>query len=235
MGTVRGYLGTSAAYEHAVYYSRPKSGLDQSLPAQALSSRPVSECLEDMTWKQQLQTAYGLTMGVLQYNRTSWLQEEWSLSDVLHVGTSSFASSTLHLMKRLPAKEIASRVQAETGPAATTSLSQELQMLLGIRNAPLASLGHALLELAHRKPLKDLRQSGDPCNAVAARRLLNGVDMPFGGRYRRLVQKCLEADFVVECTDLADGRLQTAVYNDIALELDSLAKDMESIFSHIPG
>ena len=104
-------------------------------------------------------------------------------------------------------------------------------MLLGVRNAPLACLGHALLELAHRKPLKDLRQPGDPHNAVAARRLVNGVDTIFGLRYHHIVRKCLEADFVVDCTDLADDRLRTAVYNNVAMELDGLAKDFERIMS----
>jgi hypothetical protein len=232
-GTVRGFLGTSTGYKHVVYHSKTRNSLDQTSPTGTPGSQPVSNYLNSMTASQQLHTAYEVTMGLLKYNQTAWLPEEWSLSDISYLGSSSFDHNTLHLTKRLPGKVNTSRVHISNKAATTSSSSQELRTLLGVRNAPLANLGYALLELAHRKPLKELRQPGDPHNAVAARRLVNGVDTIFGVRYRHLVRKCLEADFVVDCTDLADGRLQTAVYNDVALELDSLAKEIDSILSSI--
>ena len=228
IGTARGYLSTAAGYEHVIFdHSGPKSASDQISLSLATDSHSVTDYLSHMTVVQQLKTAYEVTMGLLKYSYTPWLQEEWSLSDVSYLGSSSFNHNTLHVNKQLPKKKSHGLLTTE----ATTTSTQELQMLLGVRNAQLASLGHALLELAHRKPLKNLRQPGDPHNAVAARRLVNGVDTIFGVRYRRIVRKCLEADFVVNCTDLSDGRLRTAVYNNVALELDSLAKDFERIMS----
>lgn len=226
IGMAKGYLGASSGYEHVIFdHSGPQSASSPASPSIKRDGHSVTEYLIHMTALQQLKTAYEVTMGLLKYSHTPWLQEEWSLSDVSYFGSSSFDHSTLCITKRLPTKISHNLL---TTNAAKTS-TQELQTLLGIRNAPLTSLGHALLELAHRKPLKDLRQPGDPHNTVAARRLVNGVDTIFGSRYRRIVRKCLEADFVVDCTDLSDGRLQTAVYNNVALELDSLAKDIESI------
>jgi hypothetical protein len=172
-------------------------------------------------------------MGLLKYHRTPWLQDEWSLSDISYLDSSSFDHTTLHLTKKLTAKESTCQLQPDTRVETKSTSNQDLHMLLGIRNAPLANLGHALLELAHRKPLKDLRQPSDPSITVTARRLANGHDTTFGVRYRKLVRKCLEADFVTDCTDLTDGRLQTAVYNDVALELDSLAKEVDRTLSLI--
>jgi hypothetical protein len=184
-----------------------------------------------MTVPQQLHTAYEVTMGLLKYNRTQWLQDEWSLSDISYLDSSSFDHTTLHLTKKLTAKKSTSQIQLDKGDATNSASNHDLHTLLGIRNAPLANLGHALLELAHRRPLKDLRQPSDPSVTVTARRLINGHDTMFGLRYRNLVRKLLEADFVVGCTDLTDGRLQTAVYNDVALELDSLAKEIDRTLS----
>jgi hypothetical protein len=56
-----------------------------------------------MTVAQQLHTAYAVTMGLLKYNRTPWLQDEWSLSDISHLDSSLFDHTTLHLTKRLSA------------------------------------------------------------------------------------------------------------------------------------
>jgi hypothetical protein len=233
VGSVCGYIGRSSGYEHVVYHKNSRSTLDQESPAPTSSSKPVSRYLGHMTVAQQLHTAYEVTMGLLKYNSTPWLSDEWSLSDISYLDSSSFDHTTLHLTKKLTVKKSSSRVQVDTGPVPNPTSNQELRTLLGIRNAPLANLGHALLELAHRKPLKDLRQPSDPSNTVTARRLINGHDTMFGARYRNLVRKCLEADFVTDCTDLMDGRLQTAVYNDVALELDSLAKEIDRTLSLI--
>jgi hypothetical protein len=233
IGSVRGYIGTSAGYEHVVYHRKSKNSPDQTTPAQTPSSRPVSRYISHMTVPQQLHTAYEVTMGLLKYNHTQWLQNEWSLSDISYLDSSSFDHTTLHLTKKLTAKKHTSQLQLDTRVATKSPSNQELHTLLGIRNAPLANLGHALLELAHRKPLKDLRQPSDPSDTVTARRLINGHDTMFGVRYRNLVRKCLEADFVTDCTDLTDGKLQTAVYNDVALELDSLAKEIDRTLSLI--
>jgi hypothetical protein len=232
-GSVRGYIGTSSGYEHVVYHRNSRNSLEQTSPAQTPSSQPVSKYLSHVTVGQQLHTAYEVTMGLLKYNRTPWLQDEWSLSDISYLDSSSFDHTTLHLTKRLSAKKSPPQGQLQTATATESTSGQELRTLLGIRNAPLANLGHALLELAHRKPLKDLRQPSDPSVTVTARRLINGQDTMFGVRYRKLVKKCLEADFVTDCTDLGDGRLQTAVYNDVALDLDSLAKEIDRTLSLI--
>jgi len=208
-------------YEHAIF-DRIEPGKASSLVS---NSHSVTEYLGKMTTIQQLKTAREITLGLLKYSHTPWLREDWSLNDVSYLDQSSFDHTTFHLSKKLPKKKFPDALTTE----ATTPAVQELRGLLGIRSMPLANLGHALLELAHRKPLKELRQAGDPHNAVAARRLVNGVDTIFGSRYRRIVRKCLEADFVVDCTDISDGRLQTAIYNDVVLELESLAQDFERI------
>ncbi|KAF2281429.1 uncharacterized protein EI97DRAFT_498022 [Westerdykella ornata] len=227
IGTARGYLGTAAGYQHAIFdHSGPTCASDEISLNVARDSHSVTYYLSQMTVVQQLKTGYEVTMGLLKYSLTPWLPEEWSLNDVSCLG-SSFDHSTLHVTKRLPNNKRHGLLTAET----IITPSQELQTLLGVRNKPLANLGHALLELAHRKPLKDLRQPGDPHNAVAPRRLVNGVDTIFGVRYRHMVRKCLEADFVVDCTDLSDARLRPAVYNNVALELDRLVKDFERIMS----
>jgi hypothetical protein len=233
MGSVRGYIGTSTGYEHVVLNEKFRGTLDQTSPAQMPRSRPISKYLNQMTVPQQLHTAYEVTMGLLKYNRTQWIQDEWSLSDISYLDSSSFDHTTLHLTKKLTAKNCTSQIQLDKGVTTNPNSNQDLHTLLGIRNAPLANLGHALLELAHRKPLKDLRQPSDPSVTVTARRLINGHDTMFGLRYRKLVRKLLEADFVTDCTDLVDGRLQTAVYNDVALELDSLAKEIDRTLSLI--
>lgn len=169
-----------------------------------------------------------LALGLLKYSDTPWLPEDWSLRDISYFDSSSFDPRTFHVTKRLPKKKSQGSLLAAEAP---TTSSKELHTLLGVRNAPLTNLGHALLELAHRKPLRDMRQQCEPHNAVTARRLVNGVDTIFGLKCHRIVRKCLEADFVVDCTDLSDGRVQTAVYNNVAVELDSLAKDFGRIMS----
>ncbi|KAF2650583.1 hypothetical protein K491DRAFT_782505 [Lophiostoma macrostomum CBS 122681] len=224
IGTARGYLGMTGGYKHLIINHGGPNAAQQSSPSLAKDSRSVMGYLSHMTTLQQLKTACELTTGLLKFSHTPWLEEDWSLSDISYLASSSFDHTTLHVSKRLQKKP------PEIGaPEAVATLARELQTLLGIRNASLASLGHALLELAYRKPLKTLRQPDDPHNAVAARRLIDGIDTIFGMKYRRIVRKCLEADFVVDCTDLSDGRLRTAVYNDVALELDGLAKDFEQI------
>jgi hypothetical protein len=187
-----------------------------------------------MTRIQQLKTAYEVTMGLLRYNHTPWLQEDWSLSDISYFDSSSFDQHTFHVTKRLPSKNTLSHDVLTPGPMSVNPPSQELRRLLGIRNAPLACLGQALVEIAHGKPLKDLRLPKDPSDAVTARRLANGVHAILGMEYCRIVRKCLYADFVVDCSDLKDGRLRTAVYNEVALGLEVLVKDREQLISSMP-
>ena len=72
-----------------------------------------------------------------------------------------------------------------------------------------------------------------PHDAVTARKLVSGLDTSFGSKYRWMVRKGLESDFVLDCTDLQNGKVQTAVYNNVPWELESIRKDFEKIMGRV--
>lgn len=222
-GTTKGYIGTPA--DHELLVLNHKGPMFASEPSWRLSdqSQPLTEHLNTLELLETVKVAYELTMGLLKFSNTEWLPNDWSLDDVSCLKSSSFDLGTLHVSQQLPHRRdrisIASEQDRAEGRIAASSA----------RRTPLVSLAFVLLELAYHKPFVELKQDSDVDDIATARRLIQGIDMKLGNRFRSSIRMCLDGDFVVGCTDLSDGKVQTAVYNDVALKLDRLATDLEAI------
>lgn len=92
-----------------------------------------------------------------------------------------------------------------------------------------------LLEIAFEAPLQSLQQPVDldanhedgHTELFTAKRVSRIASRPLGGRYTKIVRKCLSCDFG-RGDDLNEMVLQEAVYRDVVHELDQLEKKLRS-------
>ena len=92
--------------------------------------------------------------------------------------------------------------------------------IYGINNAPLFSLGVALLEIAHWKSLEDQKIPRDSNIILTARRLASRPS-PMGPKYQEILRKCLQCNFGFG-TDLNKKELQAAVHGDVVCQLEKM-------------
>lgn len=197
---------------------------------------PLNEILERIPMLQQLQLAHLLATVVLRFHSTPWLAPDWHLKDMSVFGTASNVDEdllqlfkTLHLSVSFPdANTCAQQQESPEGGSATADLEPSIAHLHGLRNMTLAHLGVALLEIGYKQEIARFRTSREPHDVVTARRLLDGRPTALGTAYQNIVRKCVDCDFALG-KDLANEKLQSAVYSDVVCSLESMIKKCESL------
>ncbi|KAH7133946.1 hypothetical protein EDB81DRAFT_727453 [Dactylonectria macrodidyma] len=175
----------------------------------------------------QLKIALRLTLAVLQFHSTPWLDKEWRISDMLLVNEKStdrqvFLRSNLPASRLQPNRDVSA--MGGIGSNEETTNLVTLQDLVGINNYPLFSLGVALLEIGHKKSLANLRQESDSNDIVTARRVAK-QNTGLGGKYDKMVEMCLRGT-LASSVDLNEAELQRAVYNKVACPLEELIENL---------
>ena len=198
----------------------------------------------------QLEVAHKLANTVLHYGSGPWLSLGWRLRELLFrsskENTVTSALETMHICSKFskgypePLVGLGFTNSLEDQPDAATALilgdlperekaqygttQDELQIRFGIPDLTLFSLGIALLELAYRKPLHELRHARDQgINLFTARRLAE-EPISLGPKYQFIVQKCLQRGFAAGRKDLNDATLRGAVYSEVVVELEDMMK-----------
>ncbi|KAH7112596.1 hypothetical protein B0J13DRAFT_515756 [Dactylonectria estremocensis] len=175
----------------------------------------------------QLKIALRLTLAVLQFHSTPWLDKEWRISDMLLVDEQS-SDRQVFLRSNLPASRLQPNryvsAMGDTKSNEETSNVVTLQDLVGINNYPLFSLGVALLEIGHKKSLASLRQESDSNDIITARRVAK-QNTGLGGKYDKMVEMCLRGT-LASSVDLNEAELQRAVYNMVACPLEELIEKL---------
>ena len=247
-GKCLGYLETSKKYKHFLYpRAKPWTGSDACVPFRSTLLELLSEANDrNMTIIQQLKIASQLAIAALQFRSTPWMRPEWELQDVGLIGSSDAwdeaSLDNLHLnaviQKQATLKHGRSRLTPSlddniasrechrkgAGPGSECSCAHPAQAckscVYGVDNVELCSLGIALLQIGHRKPLNALRSDKDHNNLHTARRLARGAS-PLGPKFEKIVRKCLRCDFNAG-TDLGTTELQSAVFTDVVCELENM-------------
>ncbi|KAK7997456.1 hypothetical protein PG989_005496 [Apiospora arundinis] len=167
----------------------------------------------------QLRLALSLVKGVLQFQSTPWLQPLWRLQDLSYFQIDEgLAASldTLHI-----GTELTKGKQRDTTMANGSDDLAQAQLVHGVRNLTMHSLGVALLQIGQWDSLK-------PDDIVEVRRIadLSARDSRLGPTFQRLTQQCLDCDFGFG-KDLSQTELQSAIYRDVVCELEGLIHTLE--------
>lgn len=228
-------LGYLNADTRLVFYSTgtPGPGGRQDTMEKTL---PLNEILEGMPILQQLQLAHLLATVVLRFHSTPWLAPDWHLKDMSVFGTAPNVDEdllqlfkTLHLSVSFPETNACAEQQKSTA-VDNANVDQEptIAHLHGFRNMTLAHLGVALLEIGYKQEITRFRTRREPHDVVTARRLLDGRPTALGIAYQNIIRKCVDCDFALG-NDLANEKLQSAVYSDVVCSLESMIKKCESL------
>ena len=229
LGFVESSQPSDGALKHMFYHRCDHQPSVQST-TQALGLTDLfAKRQQDTTLEHQLYVAYTLATAVLQLHTTPWLPDEWRTRNI-----SSFEPPGKDLMKALETLHVTTgfrpRVPAVAGsePMQATAAIDVLQTpdqldaqcIYGVSNIVLFSLGIALLEVSHGKPLESFRSDRGPNDIVTARRLAQRPTM-LGQKYQRIAQRCLQCDFGFG-SDLDKEDLQGAVYGDVVCQLGEM-------------
>lgn len=232
-----GYLDSAQMYKHVFYFrdATLEPGLDSAAASTISTVRQAltEEVYDTLQPEDRLKLAHKLAVAMLQYNDTPWLPDRWRLADLSYLGSKlSFnveALKTLHFNSEI--SQSAATVTADSAmdglQQATAKVSDETRF--GITNTTLFFLGVAMLEIAYWKPIEEKMTAADEDNQVfAARRLVLDRGAPLGPEYQRIAQKCLECNFGFG-NKLSNKGLQSAVYNDVVCQLDSMVQRLEKL------
>lgn len=230
-----GYLESSEPsvkqLKHLFYHRcKPKtsvstSALEIGMPELLEQSRGSTGLL---SVEDQLRLAYTLAMSLLHLYATPWLANDWRLRDVsifqLSGQALTDALSSAHVTTTFPNKAGA-RQACDVGAQSLSRNdgcqdSAEEQLLYGVPNLALFSLGIALLEIGQKQSLESLRMPRDQNNILTARRMAQRPSI-LGQRYQMIARRCLQCDFGFG-SDLDKPKLQTAVYNDVVCQLGDM-------------
>lgn len=226
-----GYLESPQMYRHHFYFR--DNDLSVGRDATKLHSVfDVMRCdvVDAMSIEDQLRLAHKTSRAILQYNDTPWLSNRWRLRDMRYFGPNDaldeYALKTLHVSSQLssPTDKPTVAYQMEDVQGDQFVVSDEIRY--GINNVPLFFLGVALLEIAHWKPIEDQMTSKDHNDEVWAARRIASQPTQLGPVYQKIARKCLQCNFGAE-PDLKRRTLQTAVYNDVICELESMIATLE--------
>ncbi|KAI9881509.1 MAG: hypothetical protein M1830_000072 [Pleopsidium flavum] len=174
----------------------------------------------------KLRLARLLSLAVLQFHSTPWLQEGWRSRDVYFFNSEDLSDSCLQ------APYLSAPFSKDPGAAirqvSRNQVSSQSPLSLG-PNSILFGLGVVLLELGFEAPIQDLQQPEERTEGLAseftnyrtARRLSKAVSSKVSSRYGKLVNKCLYCDFGLGGSyELEDTELQSAFFQDVVCELD---------------
>ncbi|KAJ6155073.1 hypothetical protein N7470_005639 [Penicillium chermesinum] len=223
-----GLLRDSETWKHLAYLDdKTKSNPSMSLSQLVwLSSIDPMQC---MSQYRRIQLAKYLATAVLCYHATPWLNTAWRSDDVRFLGGPESllqkASCTLPYM--------VTSVQASS-QSSSPSHPSELHYI--VRNRVLFGLGVMFLELAYQTPLQKLRlpidlergQTPELAEYFTARRVVDQSASMMGGRFKRMIKKCLYCDFGHD-SDFTSPALQQAFYNDIIGGLEDLEEKFREL------
>ncbi|KAI4592497.1 hypothetical protein KJ359_011079 [Pestalotiopsis sp. 9143b] len=154
---------------------------------------------------------------------TPWWRSYWSLENVYYFPSNNddanLAKSlqTLHLSAEIDSRQAMrdeSWMSGRLSPAEPQDAG-EAQLLYGIRNLALYSLGVALLQI-------DRWSTMNADDVVAIRRLARQTSR-LGPRFQEVVQKCVDCDFG-QGDDLEKPMLRNAVYGSVICEIEDLIR-----------
>ncbi|CAI6342536.1 unnamed protein product [Periconia digitata] len=209
-----------------------EANLARNIPGRNSSS--VLAKLDHLQTLHQLTLAHKLAMAVLQYHSTSWLPDDWGLSDIAYFpadipnkpdtpATSedsiTQALQTLHLSTEFPEKTSASHPGLANDP-------EQLRYMYGIRNLVLAKLGVSLLEIGTKQDLATCNPDSllTSERVVTARKILHEKHpllSRLGNQYIKIAQQCIDCDFACG-EDLNEEPLRRAVYTDVICVLEDM-------------
>lgn len=235
-----GYLETPDLFKLFFYDGGPRT------PAAIRAHNPLDdgtislrELIQDLSMSKQLELAHKLATAVLQYHSTPWLADDWDVRDLSVFGSRQPGVEpalqdfrTLHVSAQFSEGTTApiqamEGIESHHGPTRLAT-TEDVQILYGIGNMSLASLGLALLGIGYRKDVRSLGSDTDPHQVVTARKLVAGLHTSMGPRYQNIVRRCLGCDFGFG-GDLSRAELQSAVYSDVVCPLEDMIKGFESL------
>ncbi|KAM5354621.1 hypothetical protein ACJ41O_001268 [Fusarium nematophilum] len=203
-------------------WCRTKVRPDEVMRMDSILDQPIDK---RMTVVHQLHLARQIALAALKFNSTPWLNEYWSARDLYffygdQAQDLSASLQTLHFRRDVIDQESSKAMDIDEPMSGTArpTLIGDAMLKHGIRNMTLYSLGVVLLAIGQWARV-------DPADVEEVRRL---ADEPcrLGPRYGELTQKVLECDFGYG-KDLARPRLQEAVYENVALELELMIEQLD--------
>ena len=174
--------------------------------------------------KQKYELAVTLATSVLQLNKTSWLKERWSCSDVVLLPLPGETSPARCAYISRPFAPVAL-------PRASTIPQPERPT---VRNEAIFALGVALTELSLGQSLDSFVETSDLdangqrtvlTDFIVARRLINQVAQNEGNRYTDAVNRCIYGLFDGLTPDLANEKFRDGFYNGVVAELWDVFQD----------
>ena len=253
-----GLLEDSEEWRLPVYCSKTSDSADVESRDETLKSLSslfgISQqegCLTNngMPIIQRLRCAKLLAQAVLNLQATKWMQSPWSSRDIM-VYNRAISQQHYYRHHREHIKS-----QSEHEPELFIDVPIRRQNSLDgtnnndeddqeeatdppfIHNTILFYLGVVLLELAHSRPLHDMRRDerdqipglppvmADHFTAFRQAKRINGF---MGPKYAEIVRKCLHCDFG-QGWNLADPSLQDAVQTEVVSELDRLETGLRAL------
>lgn len=236
-----GYLKLPRRCKHTFYCPGPRDiGGRHSSSAMCDNIMSLADLLQQvpedtLEIDEQLKLAHRLAKTILQFHSTPWLEDEWRIED-LHLfgdGTPNRISDSvlqsLHTNALFPDCRKRSTPLPMEGVAETAAAIKDVSspsyspadILYGVRNMTLFSLGVALIEIGRWRPLR-YSDTEDPI--ISVRKMARGP-LRLGSRYREIVRMCLECDFGYG-NDLSKSELQSAVYGGVVCQLEDMMKKL---------
>lgn len=230
--TCVGYLELSGCSKHLVYLNSAAQTIKTSIssPMVALKDlfaptyRATLPC-GGLLPHDRVQIAKHLSLAVLQFQATPWLERPWNSGEVSVFGLPSEAPTGTNTDMNGPFLDVS--IKNSLAPP-TRSASVPSRIL--IRNRLLFSLGVMMLELAFQQPLTELRRSQDldqhqdqNTDYFTADRIRHQASAYLGPRYAEVARKCIQCDFG-HGSDLNEVKLQEGFYQDVICELEALEK-----------
>ena len=182
--------------------------------------------VEGILLHERVALAKMLSIAVLQYHATPWLQLSWRSDDILFFGI----EGDMQTPKRpnISAPYINAKIQGQV-----TQVPAQHQSTMA-RNPVLFGLGVVLLEIAHAANLESLTRPCDADNGLlhreffTARRLAKSKRTVMGSTYNDIVEQLVECVFPCG-DDLNDPKLQAAFYEDVICPLDELEQGFRKL------
>ncbi|KAK8086395.1 hypothetical protein PG994_001369 [Apiospora phragmitis] len=218
------YLDSSAQVRHLIHpVCHEECDHKECLDQQALRDTAQLDRIFDYTIEesgvsvnQQVRLALTLVNGILQFASTPWLQPSWYLRDLSYFQTTdglATALATLHISSEIPQQN-----HHGSDLLDVDNKVLEAQLVHGVSNLTLYSLGRALLQIGYWSPLWT--------EDISMIRLIAECSYRLGPVYQRITQQCLEGNFA-SSKDLSDPDLQNAIYRDVVCKLKEIVTVLE--------
>jgi hypothetical protein len=165
---------------------------------------------------------------VLHFHATPFLPENWTSQCIALFDTGGKSANKRRTLTDPYLKVlIPDRLKQDNEFESVTSRPRDM-----IRNPYTFTLGIILIELAHQKPWKLLKDEDLPDEDAAfvtkfdlVDRFAVGMTTLYGRDYKKMVRKCINCDFGEGEYDLKNPRLRMAFYRDVVCVLEKMEQD----------